>query len=573
MLPVATALVCMILTFCFSESYWLQERIHGLHTDPFTVQRSLDGLRLAETLLPKILAVSLLVFLFGQRNLAVENRWQWQRNYCLGAVLFSTSLVLRLWQCPLAQDDSYIDYRYVLNWLNGQFDYNPGVHIMGFTSHLHLFTLWAVCKLCQTQVVDLASYYLDCAVDAANTILLFILVLKVCGRTLPAFVASMFYAVSTYNCSQVIAGKETALVNLVLLLGLLSLKTDRWAILPWCANALFLFRPEGILACLIMLATVLKAKGRAALKSFILPCGITLAWYGFLLFYFGTVMPHGMIAKQKTLMAGDFYTVFMGAFSAVGNLFTNSTIYCLLPGLDRWPFLITTLAIFIYASLRFKEPCWVLYRNIAVAQILVLMLGHSRVFSWYYCWFTLLVPIVMAQLIADASGAKVGKLAALVLPLRAAICLFAFVYLRSGFFFAPYAWLPYLQRGVAYREAALFLQEKTQGKDVIAASDVGILGYFYHGPILDLMGLVNNESLKYYPIRDKSGEAYSGLEYLIPPAAVSAFKPKYLMAPIGHCQGMLFDDSDFQHNYTELKRWTNPAMTDGMVFIWMRKED
>jgi hypothetical protein len=97
---------------------------------------------------------------------------------------------------------------------------------------------------------------------------------------------------------------------------------------------------------------------------------------------------------------------------------------------------------------------------------------------------------------------------------------------------------------------------------------VGIIGYFYHGPILDIMGLISDKPLKYYPIKNQIGPAY-----LIPPEAISAFKPKYLIAPSNHCQGMLLDDADFKRNYTELKRWPDATMTDGFVGVWGRKDE
>jgi hypothetical protein len=568
-LPFITVIFCILCTLANSSSYALQERIYSLHHDPFTIERSLNGLRLASTLIPAVLALSLLLQLsLVKTYVAAEWRWQWQRNYCLVALLFTISLSLRLWQCPLAQDDSYIDYRYVQHWLTGQFDYNSGEHVMGFTSHLHLLTLWAVCLLSRSNAVDLVSYYLNCGVDTFNTLFLFFVMVKIYGRTLPAFIASLCYAVSSYNCSQTIAGKETALVNFVLLLAIYCMKTSRTAMLPWCANALFLFRPEGIIACLITLATTLQAKGREALKSFIVPCGITCALYAFLLIYFGSILPHGMIAKHKVLLPGDFFSVFMGCISLAGNVMTNSTFFLSLPGLEAWPFFATTLLLFAYSFWRFKEPSLALYRNIALAQLILLAVVQSRVFSWYFCWFALLIPIVMAQMTADAFAPKEGKHWVPVICFRAVVVFLLLAYLRTGFFFAPYAWIPYLERGVAYREAALFIQEKGQGKALAASSDIGILGYYYTGPVLDLMGLISCEPLKYYPIKNNPG-----LIYLIPPKAVSDFKPKYLMAPFGHVYGMLLNDEDFKSHYTELKTWTNPAMTDGIVTVWERNEE
>lgn len=567
LLPLATVIVCVLLIFCFSDSLWLHDRIGQLHKDTFTVQLSLKELVLAISLVPKLLAASLVIFLLAKRHIAADHHWQWQRNYCLVAMLASLCLVLRLWQCPVAQDDSYIDYRYVQHWLAGQFDYNPGEHVMGFTSHLHLFTLWAICSLFHTQIVDMVSYYLNCALDTISTIFLYFFMLKVYGRAVPAFVGALFFAVSDFNCSQIISGKETALVNLVLILCLWSLKTSRLAILPWCANALFLLRPEGILSCLLILAAALKIRGRAAFKSFIVPCALTGAWYAFLLFYFGTVMPHGMIAKHKVLLAGPFFPVFLGGFTAVGNIITNSTLGVLLPGLEKNPFLPIAVISLVYTAWRFKEPCFVLYKSIVMVQLLFLLLTQPQFFGWYFCWFALLGPILLAQLTADAwPETTTGRIIPIMI-MRATLCLVMIVDFRTAFFFAPYVWLPYWERGVVYREAALYLQDLTKGKEVIAASDVGLLGYFYTGPVLDVMGLISDGILNYYPIK-----TYHGYGYLIAPECISALRPKYLLAPMSHCIDMLADDGDFHRNYVELKRWTNPGIQDKVVCIWVRRD-
>jgi hypothetical protein len=318
-----------------------------------------------------------------------------------------------------------------------------------------------------------------------------------------------------------------------------------------------------------MLAYALKTQGRAALKSFIVPCGVTLTWYCFLLLYFGSILPHGMIAKHKVLFAGDFVSTIFGDLTAVGSMVTDSSLGFIMPALGWWSFIACAALAFVYAYVRFKEPCWALYRDLALAQLIFLLVVQPRIFSWYFCWLALLGPILVAQLAADAwPRAKTARSLWLMLPYRAAICLFMFVYLCTGFSVIPYNWVPYLERGVIYRQAALFLMDKTQGKETIAASDVGILGYFYTGPIIDVMGLISDETLKYYPIKTNHG-----LKYLVPPEAISALKPKYLMAPICHCQGMLLDDADFRQHYTEIKRWSHPDILDKFVCVWMRKED
>jgi hypothetical protein len=181
LLPLATVFVCLVLSFGLGDWLKMQDLVNSIHRDAFTLDRSAHALWLTKRLVPLLLAISLPIFVLFKRRFAGHRKWQWNSSYCFAVVLVTVSLVLRLWQCPLAMDDAYVDYRYVQHWLSGQFDYNPGVHIMGFTSHLHLVALWAICSLFHTQDVDMASYYLSCALDTANTIFLFFIARKVYG--------------------------------------------------------------------------------------------------------------------------------------------------------------------------------------------------------------------------------------------------------------------------------------------------------------------------------------------------------------------------------------------------------
>jgi len=570
LLPPLTVCLCVLLNHLVCSSHWIDEKIHSIHNDIFTLQLAEHTLWLAKLVIPALLVTSLLLYNLARKEFAGYKRRSWDYIYCIVTIIATCSIALRFWQCPFALDDSYIDYRYVRHWLEGQFDYNIGEPVMGFTSHLHLMILWALCTFLQTQAIDMLSYYLNCASEAACTILLFFLILKVTGRILPATIGSLYYAVNMFACAEVISGKETSLVSLTILIALGALKTNRPGLLPWCANALFLFRPEGICACVVMLATAFRANYKLAIRSAILPCALTLAWYVFLYLHFGTIFPHGMLAKYKVLAAVNPDTACQQIVIVIGSMLTNSCLSFLLPGTEWWPFLILPPLLFIYSFMRFKDPAWSLYRNIALVQLIFLLGSRPRLFNWYFCWFAVMGPIFAAQLSADIiylKGKGVIKRTAIA-AMQLALCAFLFVYFRTGFIYIPYDWVSYIERGKVYREAALYMMERTRGLEPIAASDVGLIGFNYTGPILDLMGLISEQPLKYYPIPNNVSSSY-----FIPPTAIAALKPKYIVAPICHCQAFLLKDPDFQKHYVEIKRWENPNIVERFVCVWMRKDE
>ncbi len=168
--PLTTVVVCLAFVYFLTDSPWITQIIDSMHRDEFTLHRCEHALLWTKLLLTCLLPFSWLLLLASKKQLRANWKEGWDKNYSLATWLATVALTLRLWQCPLAVDDSYIDYRYVLHWLSGQFDYNAGTHIMGFTSHLHLLILCLVCFLFHTQAVDLASYYLNCFADTACTV-------------------------------------------------------------------------------------------------------------------------------------------------------------------------------------------------------------------------------------------------------------------------------------------------------------------------------------------------------------------------------------------------------------------
>ncbi len=338
LLPFATVALCIALTFAMSDSKEMQERIHTIHNDAFTIDLSEQMLAVSKRVTATLLAISLPIFLIFKQRLAGHRHWQWERNYSTVTALAAASLVLRLWQCPLALDDAYVDYRYVMHWLNGLFDYNPGQHIMGFTSHLHLFALWLTCTIFRTHAVDMTSYYLNCAIDTVCTVFLYFLTARVYKQKLPAVVAALVFAFSMYASGEVISGKETPLVSLVILIAMWAVQTSRLTVLPWTAFALLLLRPEGALACSNVFLRLLRPAGKTAWKSLILPGALTLCWYAFLFYYFGSVLPHGMLAKHKVFPAGDFLAILFDYVRVTGCVATNSILGYFVPFMGWWSF-------------------------------------------------------------------------------------------------------------------------------------------------------------------------------------------------------------------------------------------
>ncbi len=85
--------------------------------------------------------------------------------------------------------------------------------------------------------------------------------------------------------------------------------------------------------------------------------------------------------------------------------------------------------------------------------------------------------------------------------------------------------MAFIQLELLYRRAADVLASRLNPQDVIAAGDIGALGYFTSARILDTVGLITPVSVAYYPI---PAELYV-INYAIPPELIHDQAPRYVV--------------------------------------------
>jgi hypothetical protein len=124
-----------------------------------------------------------------------------------------------------------------------------------------------------------------------------------------------------------------------------------------------------------------------------------------------------------------------------------------------------------------------------------------------------------------------------------------------------------------YRQAAeIVLAELDRSplpSPVLAAGDVGVLGYFTGLRILDTVGLNSPESTRYYP----ADPDYYVINYAIPPALILDQKPDFIVILEVYGRAGLLVDQQFQNSYHLLQKIpTDIYGSDGML-IFGRKAD
>jgi|AGTN01.3.fsa_nt_gi hypothetical protein len=150
-------------------------------------------------------------------------------------------------QFPLCGDDSYIDYRYVNNWINGiSFDYNPGARVLGFTSVIHVILLAAVAKITGAVDIDLVSQMINAFLQLVDTCLIYFFLADVLKSRALGVIGATIFACEPYQSHQVVFGKEPQICFLILILSMWSIHRKWYQTQAWLSCMLPFVRPEGI---------------------------------------------------------------------------------------------------------------------------------------------------------------------------------------------------------------------------------------------------------------------------------------------------------------------------------------
>ncbi|MBU8934806.1 MAG: hypothetical protein KOO62_12520 [candidate division Zixibacteria bacterium] len=196
------------------------------------------------------------------------------------------------------QDDAYISFRYVANFLGGDgLVYNIGERVEGFTNFG-----WVVL------LIQFGSLGLDFIFwsqvagflfGAGIIVLTYLMARFLFEEQLTAVIATLLVGANMSLAYWAPAGLETAAFGFFAMLSLYCyLRRSYWLI--WALFISVWIRPEGGLVALLLL--VVEAIDRRSLPNFSLKCGLaafvlSLPFIGFKLFYYGSILPNSFYAK------------------------------------------------------------------------------------------------------------------------------------------------------------------------------------------------------------------------------------------------------------------------------------
>lgn len=497
----------------------------------------------------------------------------------LMAALFFYTALRGVLQFPICGDDSFIDFRYVRNWVEGiSFDYNPGERVLGFTSYIHVALLAVLSKIFNCLELPVLAQLTNVIFAMINLALIYFFILDLYKSRLSALLASAVYALDPFTAQQMIFGKEAHILITMLILSLWAIFRDKPGLLAWLACLIPFVRPEGAVYSLVCFIWSLKSRGKRAHLLWLAPLSTAaLALLGVFL-YFGTIIPHGMIAKLAMFYPSSYPKIFFMALWMMGTGTLIPRYYIAAPGL-YYGLGCSILGLLIFGTFAFSalrgklEPTRI-YMITLTLYLAIFAYKNPEAFSWYLAWFALF-PVFLVATLASSAERLAPR------GIKLAACLL----LLSGFLGAQisqqvirpvpalsaivFDWSPEFDRMIKFDQALAALNREPGGAGALLATpEIGYIGFHHPGPILDLAGLLSPQVIQYGHPPLSQREDNKALE--INPAIVADLKPPYIVSLEVFCR-LLMKEDFFKRDYRVLEFFPNRWAGSQGIYLFKRK--
>ena len=534
--------------------------------------------------------------------------------YALPLLIFLLALFLRLLPGERTVDDAYITFRYARNLVDGLgFVYNPGERVMGTTTPLYTLLMAGLSFALRTQNFPAIALWVNALADAVTCVLLVFLGERLSGQRRVGVAAGLLYAIAAFSVTFAIGGMETSIYVLLITLTALLYLQGRSG---WAATAALslLTRPDaliflGPLWLDLGLRWLNSLRNTSHVRVFFAGCASRLTfdqilkpallflipllpWLLFATFYFGTPLPHSIAAKSVTYQLRP-EEGFVRLWQHYSTPFVENATFEKLPFGNFWPLpgIILYLSLCLIGFLAFARRD---SRAIAVAAypwlyFATFAIANPLIFRWY---LTPPLPLYFIGLLGGLSQIADGishiatlrrpafdvsrsrAFRGLCLAFHATAIIFLLFSLRAWTLTPDHgptrptpdmAWFKLEQ---LYTQVGQELAPQVTPQTVIAAGDIGALGYFSGARILDTIGLISPESVPYYPLPREQ----LIINYAIAADLIADRQPDYVVFLEVYGRRTLLADPRFLADYTlQQKIATDIYGSDGML-IYQRKK-
>jgi len=483
------------------------------------------------------------------------------------------------------EDDGFISYRYAANLAAGKgLVYNPGEHVFGASNPLYVFWLALVGSEARSNSLPDLAVRLNVIFWLAAAVGTFFLLRRlICSVALAALFAGLVFMRNDLLYAS-LAGMESFLFVALLVWSLWALSARRPVLSALLAGLSVMVRPEGVLPCAVVLAGWLAGSKPQATsrkrQTVLLLAGLLgpgIIWAVFAFAYYGSPVYQSIVAKARPLYPLPFGHALvrivrhleLWATSGLAPYWSRAA--GMLPPVRT----IVTLLVLALAGTGFglRRRLLRLRRSAALPALVLFILlvlfyfiTNPLVFDWYYpvlevLWFAVLIAGIMwlASWLRHRSRAAGVALAGLLIAFFAYSAIAPpLVRLSSG------AGITDLDiesddvrmRIAAYQEAAEWLNQTVPPGWTVAGPEIGALGFYYHGRILDACALVSPEATRFLPVpaAQRNGPEAGAISREL----VRAEHPDVVATMPGFAYRSLYDDEWFQTNYVPVKQFDLP---------------
>jgi hypothetical protein len=497
-----------------------------------------------------------------------------------GAILVAVGA--RLLAGPRTIDDAYITFRYARNLAEGLgFVYNPGQAVLGTTTPLYT-VLMSLSWLLGLRDLPLVALATNTLADAGTVALLYGLGLCLGKSRIVALGAALAWAVAPMSVTFAIGGMETEVVIFFLVAAFAAYVAGRTRLSAAVMALAVLTRPDALIAAGLLFADMglrpLLARDGGSFSDRLrrLPwaeVGIFVAllvpWIVFATAYFGSPLPQSVQAKVRAYH--------LDPLSALIRLIQHlSTPFFEHEAFGRfWPAVGFPLYMLLYVLGGVRQvrrvgrslPA-VLY---PLVYVLVFSVANPLIFRWYLApplpFYFLGILVGLQAIVMDlARRFDRARLGAWIVSVATAALLVsslgAYTLHPDHGPDRPAPEMAWFKLELLYRQAAEKLQPFLQPDDMVAAGDIGAVGWSSGAPILDTVGLISPEATPYYPL----DPSLLVINYAMSPDLIRETRPDYIITLEVYVRQSVLPEPWFQQQYRLLEKLdTDIYGSDGML--------
>jgi hypothetical protein len=492
-------------------------------------------------------------------------------------IVFVVSFIARILPEPRTIDDAFITFRYAQNLLDGHgLVYNPGEAVLGTTTPVYALLMTGLGLLFGGGQVPFPTISLvaNALVDSV-TCLLLVKLGETLGYRRAGLSAAMIWAIAPYSVTFAIGGMETSLFVLMMVSTLYLHSTNRPILASFFAALGVLTRPDALLFIMPLIFERLRQIGmhwrrRRQLQN--TAAGEIAAFGGPLTIWavigfivYGNPIPHSILAKVAAYR--------LPADAALTRLLQHYGTPFL--GHDVLGIWWIGAGLLIYLTLFLIGASGVVQKNIHTwplfafpwIYLIAYAMANPLIFRWY---LTPPLPFYFLGILIGVERIGNRWKPPAVLAIFTAL---TFLSTLTGWTLHPdhgpknpAPEMAYIKLELLYQRAAEELQDQIGPDQVLAAGDIGALGYYTGARILDTIGLISPQSLPYYPIPASMYE----INYAIPVDLILESNPDFFVTLEVYIRRTLLSTEAFNQRYELLERFETDIYSSEGMLIYQR---